>query len=220
MDCGSFGFDRVRSRPAKIIKGMKKAAYYPKMRNSPQSLARHLASPLFLLAASSYHEVLTVAQLDKADAACAEADAARPDEGFLQAVPRPLILCLLPPPHPPTTFCAGTAPKPVAEAAGSDETSFSLLWRGVSLLYKTRTTPGRVLNSRAVHQGQPRIKRGLCFALVGALELLSDSDWDILIFHLKFRIRILESRHQNRTRVVFFLHHTQTARGTCPGVGL
>ena len=31
----------------------------------------------------------------------------------------------------------------------------ALAW--VSLPYKTRTTPGRVLKSRAVHQGQPRI---------------------------------------------------------------
>jgi hypothetical protein len=38
------------------------------MRHSPQSLARRLASPLFLPAASPYHEVLTVAQLDKAGA--------------------------------------------------------------------------------------------------------------------------------------------------------
>ena len=30
-----------------------------------------------------------------------------------------------------------------------------------------------MLNSRAVHQGQPRRKRGLRFALVGALELIS-----------------------------------------------
>ena len=35
--------------------------------------------------------------------------------------------------------------------------------------------------SRAVHQGQPRIKRGLCVALVGALELISAADWNILI---------------------------------------
>jgi len=40
--------------------------------------------------------------------------------------------------------------------------------------------PGRVLNSRAVLQGQPGIKRGLCLALVGALELLSAADWNIL----------------------------------------
>jgi hypothetical protein len=39
----------------------------------------------------------------------------------------------------------------------------------------------RVLNSRAVHQGQPRTKFGLCLALVGALELLSAADWNILI---------------------------------------
>jgi hypothetical protein len=63
----------------------------------------------------------------------------------------------------------------------SPTTSFSLLWRGVSLLYETRTTPGRVLNSRAVQQGQPRTKRGLCLALVGALELISAADWNILI---------------------------------------
>jgi hypothetical protein len=48
MDGSSCGFDRVSSRPAKIIKGAKKAAYYPKMRHSPQSLARRLASPFFL----------------------------------------------------------------------------------------------------------------------------------------------------------------------------
>jgi hypothetical protein len=39
------GFDRARSRLAKIIKGAKKAAYYPKMRHSLQSLAWRLASP-------------------------------------------------------------------------------------------------------------------------------------------------------------------------------
>jgi hypothetical protein len=33
-----------------------------------------------------------------------------------------------------------------------------------------------VLNSRAVHQGQSGIKRGLCLALVDALELLSAAD--------------------------------------------
>ena len=68
----------------------------------------------------------------------------------------------------------------------------SLLWRGVSLLYETRTNFGRGLNSRAVHQGQPRIKRGFCLALVGALELLSAADWNIIIFRPKFRIRILD----------------------------
>jgi hypothetical protein len=69
----------------------------------------------------------------------------------------------------------------------------SLAW--VSLLYETRTTPGRVLKSRAVHQGQPRIKRGICLALVGALVLLSAADWNHLIFHPRCRIRILESKH-------------------------
>ena len=48
MDCSSRGFDRARSRPAKIVKGAKKAAYYPEMRHSTQSLARRLASPLFM----------------------------------------------------------------------------------------------------------------------------------------------------------------------------
>jgi hypothetical protein len=52
MDGSSCGFDRFRSRPAKIIKGTEKAAYYPKIRHSPPSLARRFASPLFLPAAS------------------------------------------------------------------------------------------------------------------------------------------------------------------------
>jgi hypothetical protein len=81
MNGSSCGFDRAHCRPAMIIKGAKKAAYYPKTRCSPQSLARRLASPFFLLAASPYHEVLTVAQQAKADAACTEAEAARPERG-------------------------------------------------------------------------------------------------------------------------------------------
>jgi hypothetical protein len=48
-----------------------------------------------------------VAQPGKADAACAEAAAARPDERLRHAGPRQL-----PPTHPPIPFCAGTAPKP------------------------------------------------------------------------------------------------------------
>jgi hypothetical protein len=80
MDGRSCGFDRARSRPAKIINGAKKAAYYPKTRFFPQSLARRLASPFFLPAPSSFYEVLTVAQQAKANAACAEAEAARPEE--------------------------------------------------------------------------------------------------------------------------------------------
>ena len=51
-----------------------------------------------------------------------------------------------------------------------DQFLTALAWG--TFLYETRTTPGRVLNNRAVHQGQPRIKRGLCIALVDALELL------------------------------------------------
>ena len=81
MDCSSCGFDRVRSHPAEIIKGVKKAAYYPKTPDSPKSLARRLASPFFLPAASSYHEALAVAQQANANAARAEAEAASPGEG-------------------------------------------------------------------------------------------------------------------------------------------
>jgi hypothetical protein len=53
MDGSSCDFDRVGSRPATTIEGVKKAVYYPKTRCSPQSLARRLASPFFLPAASS-----------------------------------------------------------------------------------------------------------------------------------------------------------------------
>jgi hypothetical protein len=38
------------------------AACNPEMRYSPKSLARRLAPPLFLPAASSYHEVLRLAK--------------------------------------------------------------------------------------------------------------------------------------------------------------
>jgi hypothetical protein len=81
MDKSSCGFDCASSLPANIIKGAKKKAYFPKARYSPQSLARRLESPLFLPAASSYHEVLTVAQQAKANAARAEAVTSRPGEG-------------------------------------------------------------------------------------------------------------------------------------------
>jgi hypothetical protein len=110
MDGSCCGFDRVRSRLAKTIKGAKKAAYYPKMRHSSQSLTRRLEPLLFLSAASSCHEVLTVAQLVKADAACAEADAARPDEGFFHAAPRPSHLRLHLPPHLPISSVQGLRP--------------------------------------------------------------------------------------------------------------
>ena len=81
MDGSSCVFDRVRSRPANFIKGTKRAAYCPKARNSPQSLARRPASHFFLPATSPYHEVFTVVQLAKANSVCAEAEAARSGEG-------------------------------------------------------------------------------------------------------------------------------------------
>jgi hypothetical protein len=81
MNENSCGFDRARSCSAKIIKGAKKAVYYPKARFSALSLARRLAPPFFLPAASSYHEVFAVGQQAKADAARAQAEAACPGEG-------------------------------------------------------------------------------------------------------------------------------------------
>jgi hypothetical protein len=84
----SCGFNRARSCLAKIIKGAKKAASYMKTRRSLQGLARSLASLLFLPAASSYNEVLTVARLDKAHAAaCAGAGAARHGKRFCNEGP-------------------------------------------------------------------------------------------------------------------------------------
>jgi len=65
------------------------------------------------------------------------------------------------------------------------------------LFYEMRTAPGRVLKSRAVHQGQPRIKIGVCLALVGALKLISAADWIGLGTWPKFRIRIIEITHSN-----------------------
>ena len=46
------GADCARSRPAKIIKGTKKAVYFLKTRHSPRRLVRRLAPPFFLPAAS------------------------------------------------------------------------------------------------------------------------------------------------------------------------
>ena len=43
--------------------------------------------------------------------------------------------------------------------------------------------------------GPTQDKRGLCLALVDALELLSAADWNILVFQPKYRIGILESKH-------------------------
>jgi hypothetical protein len=62
----------------------------------------------------------------------------------------------------------------------------------------------------AVHQGQSRIKRGLCIALVGALELLSAADWNGLFFRPK-RIRPLRIRHQRARRL-------PTPPGSRPGL--
>jgi hypothetical protein len=81
MDGSSCGFDRARSRPVKVIKGTKKGAYYPKARRCPQSLARRLASPFFLPAASSCHQVLALAQQAKANAAHAETEVYRAGVG-------------------------------------------------------------------------------------------------------------------------------------------
>jgi hypothetical protein len=48
LDMDGNNFDRACSRPAMIIKVAKKAAYYSKIRHSPQSLARRPLSLLFL----------------------------------------------------------------------------------------------------------------------------------------------------------------------------
>jgi hypothetical protein len=92
IDHSSSCFSCARSRLARIIKGAKKAAFYPELRRSSQSLARRFASLLLLPAASSCDEVLMVSQLDKAGAASAEAYAPRPDGRFCPAAPRFSIL--------------------------------------------------------------------------------------------------------------------------------
>jgi hypothetical protein len=65
--------------PVRIFKSTNNGAFDPKTRNALQSLARRLASPFFLPPALSYYEILAVAKLGKANAACAVADAVRPD---------------------------------------------------------------------------------------------------------------------------------------------
>ena len=52
-----------------------------------------------------------------------------------------------------------------------DQLPADLAWAIVVL--RDVDDPGSELNSRAVHQGQPRIKRGVCLALVCVLELIS-----------------------------------------------
>jgi hypothetical protein len=148
MDCGSCDFDRARSRLIKVIKGAKEVACYPKTRCSPRSLARRLAPPLFLPAASSYLQDPAAVQLDKTDAACAEADAARPDEGFCHAAPRLSILRPPPPPSLPTYHflcrdCAQTCGwsggegRDASRALGSDE-------RATTTWAKRRAQPSRL----------------------------------------------------------------------------
>jgi hypothetical protein len=109
MDCRSCGFDRARSRPAKIFEDAKKAAHYPKTRPSLRCL---VTAGRFVVPRGPHR-----AQLDKADAVCAEADAARPDGVFCHAAPRLSVPCT---PHPPVSFCAGTASKPVGGAAAEE----------------------------------------------------------------------------------------------------
>jgi hypothetical protein len=76
----------------------------------------------------------------------------------------------------------------------ADGQVLTALARGIAAL-RDADDPEFVLNRRDVHRGQPGIKHGPCLALVDALELLSAAVWNILVFHPKFRIRILESRH-------------------------
>ena len=75
-----------------------------------------------------------------------------------------------------------------------DQFLTALAW-GIADLRDADDPPGRVLNSKAVHQGQPRRKHSLRIVLVDAFELLSAADWNILIFHPKCRIRIFENKH-------------------------
>jgi hypothetical protein len=70
----------------------------------------------------------------------------------------------------------------------SPTTSFSLLWRGVSLLYNPAKEQG-------CSPRPSQDKRCACLSLVGALELLSGSDWNGLFFWPEFRNRIIESRN-------------------------
>jgi hypothetical protein len=55
-----------------------------------------------------------------------------------------------------------------------DQIPTALAWGIASL--QNADDPGRVLKSSAVHQDQPRVKCGLCLALVGAYELLQAAD--------------------------------------------
>jgi hypothetical protein len=147
MDCSNSGFDRACSHPARIVKGAKTVAYYPDMKHSAKSFARRLALPFFLPVASSYREVLAVAQLDKAGAACAEARTARLDEGFRHAAPCLSLLRLLPPPYPTIFLCQGAALKSLGGAAGRIETPAAHsvpMRRATATWRKRRARPSRV----------------------------------------------------------------------------
>jgi hypothetical protein len=88
-----------------------------------------------------------VAQLDKANAVCAKTEASRPDEGFCHAAPRLWILCLLPTPHSPTSFCEGTTNEPVGGSEKMDETPAAHLAptrRATTTWTKQRARPPRV----------------------------------------------------------------------------
>jgi hypothetical protein len=107
--------------------------------------------------------VLTLAQLDKADAALAEADAARPDEGLCHAAPRLSLLRLLPPPRPPITSCARTEPKPFGGAAGRDETPAAHsapTRRATAAWAKRRARPSRVHTKSAGAAVRAKAARG------------------------------------------------------------
>jgi hypothetical protein len=62
----------------------------------------------------------------------------------------------------------------------------ALAWSNAAL--QDADDPRAKLKSRAVHEGQLRRKRGLCLALVGALELLSAADWNGIFSGLNLRL--------------------------------
>jgi hypothetical protein len=74
-------FGRVRKRLAFIKKGLNVVAGLTKKKLSPECLAARLALPFFLAPATSYPKALTVEQQAKANAARAEAEAARSGGG-------------------------------------------------------------------------------------------------------------------------------------------
>jgi hypothetical protein len=71
----------ARKRPALVKSSLQKVAGSPKKRFSPESPATRLTSPFFLAPATTYPQVIALAQQVKVNAARAEAKAARPVEG-------------------------------------------------------------------------------------------------------------------------------------------